>query len=161
MVSRIWKFLPFTLWRRSSGRCCSTSETPPRDWTALATRRIFSSTECSERHSLRRLQTARRMRWPYAMHRASPRLGFRPPSRSWATSSITKRAISSAVETRLRRETCPVERHTNTVSTTEDVVPLIWMEAPISAGQGREAEQTRPASRRAMARGKYASAVLW
>jgi hypothetical protein len=35
------------------------------------------------------------------------------------------------------------------------------MEAPISAGQGIEAEQVNPASRTATATGKYASIVLW
>jgi hypothetical protein len=39
------------------------------------------------------------------------------------------------------------------VSTTEEPVPEMWMEAAISAGHGRAAVQTRPASRMATATG--------
>ena len=60
---------------------------------------------------------------------------------------------SSGVPTIQRRGTSPVWRQTKTVSITDDPVPLIWIEAPISAGHGSEAEQVRPASRIATAIG--------
>jgi hypothetical protein len=38
---------------------------------------------------------------------------------------------------------------------------LIWIDPPISAGHGSDAEHVRPASRIATAIGEYASRELW
>ena len=75
------------------------------------------------------------------------RVGLRLPARSCFRSDLTISAISDAVAPIVLRETVPWDRQTNTVSTMDEPVPFMWMEAPISAGQGIDAEHFRPRHR--------------
>src|SRR5207245_4848919 len=102
----------------------------------------------------RRCQTASRIKWPKTIHLISPWVGSQLAARSCFISSTTNRARARGLSVNHRLGKRPVERQTKTVSTMEEPVPLIWIEAPISAGHGIVAEQVRPASRIATARGK-------
>ncbi len=81
------------------------------------------------------------------MQRISPRVGVTLPVRRQSISPDTRLAIPLGSLTIHRRGTFPVERQTKMVSTIEEPVPLIWIEAPISAGHGNDAEHVNPASR--------------
>ena len=81
------------------------------------------------------------------MHRRSPYVGVLPALSSLSKSSVTMAASCSGVSNSQRAGVAPDARHTKTVSMMDDAVPWIWIEPPISAGHGSDAEQTRPASR--------------
>ena len=132
------------------------AERSPKTDMASATSASFSEVGCLTSHADRSVQTARRVTWPKTMQRTSPAVGFMPPSRSWCNSSAMRLASWSGVRQRPWRAVAPVERQTKTVSTIDDPVPWMWIEPPISAGQGSAAEQVRPASRIATATAWYA-----
>jgi len=91
----------------------------------------------------------------------SPVVGFIPAARKLSRSSdiiLTSPATSANSQD---RGVIPLSRQTKTVSTMDDPVPWMWMEPPISAGHGSEAEQVNPASRIAMPTAMYASCWLW
>jgi hypothetical protein len=65
-----------------------------------------------------------------------------------------RREIPSGADTIVSRRTEPVDRQTKTVSMTDEPVPLMWIDPPISAGHGIAAEQASPASRIATMMGR-------
>ena len=90
-----------------------------------------------------------RVKWPNTMQRISP-----PVALHAGETELADIIARYATELADRAEKCPgftspFVRHTNTVSIIDEPVPWIWIDPPISAGQGKLAEQVRPASRMA------------